>query len=98
MATLSNISLSFILNFIFVKKVFDRFRVNRSSRANEFFSGLAEIIVDQFQKQKFVAKKFLRWEKVLVCCLFLKICSRFFHFFHFSNKSTLVVILVTLKY
>ena len=34
------------LQLVFFSTIFVHFRVNRSSRANEFFSGLADIIVD----------------------------------------------------
>ena len=40
-----NLQLIFFLNF------FVHFRVNRSSTANEYFSGLADIILGRFQKQ-----------------------------------------------
>ena len=48
----SNISLEFLIDVIF--KFCGHFRVNRSSRANEIFSGFADIILDRFQKQKLV--------------------------------------------
>ena len=47
------------LLFIFLK-FFGHFRVNRSSRAIEFFSGLADIILGQFEKQKMVLNIFLK--------------------------------------
>ena len=40
------------LQLISFLKLFGHFRVNRSSRANEYFSGLADIILDRFQKEK----------------------------------------------
>ena len=43
----------------FFKNFFVHFRVNRSSRANEYFSGLADIIPDRIQKQKLVFNIFL---------------------------------------
>ena len=45
----------FLLNF------FGHFRVNRSSRANEYFSGLADKILDRFPKQKLALNIFLKW-------------------------------------
>ena len=46
------------MNFIF-KKI-GHFRVIRSLNANEYFSGLAEKILDRFQKQKLVLNVFLK--------------------------------------
>ena len=43
------------LHFSFV------FWVTQSSRANHFFSGLADIILGQFQRQKMVLNIFLEW-------------------------------------
>ena len=40
-------------------KFFVHFRVNRSSRANEYFSGLADIILNRFQKPKLASSIFL---------------------------------------
>ena len=41
-------------------QIFVHFRVNRSSRGNEYFSGLADIILDRFQKQKLILNIFLK--------------------------------------
>ena len=50
------------LQLISFLKFFCHFRVNhRSSRANEYFSGLADIILDRFQKQKMNLNIFLRY-------------------------------------
>ena len=43
----------------FFLKFFGHSQVNRSSRANEYFSGIADIILDRFQKQKLVLNIFL---------------------------------------
>ena len=51
---------SYNLQLISFLKFFGHFRVNGSSRANEYFSGLADRILDQFQKQKLFLKKFLK--------------------------------------
>ena len=45
----SNNLLKFAIDFI--NKIVGQFRVNRSSRANEFFSGRADIILHRFLKQ-----------------------------------------------
>ena len=48
------------LQLISFLKFFGYFRVNRSSRANECFSGLEYEILDRFQKQKLVLNIFLQ--------------------------------------
>ena len=49
------------LQLIFFPKFFVHFRVKRSSRANEFFSGLADVILGRFQKQQMVLNIFLKY-------------------------------------
>ena len=44
----------------FFSKFLNSFSVNRSSRANEYFSGLADIIPGRFQKQNLVLSIFLK--------------------------------------
>ena len=48
------------LQSTFFLKFFGHFRVNRFSRANEYFSGLEDIILERFQKQKLVLNIFLK--------------------------------------
>ena len=49
-----------ILQLISFSKFFVHFRINRSSRANEYFLGLADIILDLFWKQKWVLNILLK--------------------------------------